>query len=259
MMNVPRRVRDDGTPAAFEESLTAILEQVTRDRIRHDGIVDYVRYRRSRSRRMFSDWLADAETADIRPIGTGDRARAFWINLYNLAVLQNVIEHGPPTSYLARRTFFTKPFVSFGELEFSLDDVEHGVLRGNRRAPHRLRRPFRDAGRKQLVLELDPRIHFTLSCSATDCPDIHHYDPDQLERQLSRAAEYYIEHEVHLRPNGELSVPKIFLWYKGAFEPGVSEFISRHADDPEIARAARSADVSIVFRPYDWTLNGVYE
>lgn len=61
-----------------------------------------------------------------------------------------------------------------GSLLFSLDDIEHGILRCNTPPPGASDSPF-DASdeRKPLSLtRLDPRLHFALNCGARSCPPI---------------------------------------------------------------------------------------
>lgn len=57
---------------------------------------------------------------------------------------------------------------------FSLDEMEHGILRAN--APHpsgkRLLPDEADPRLKLAMKELDFRIHFALNCGAKSCPPI---------------------------------------------------------------------------------------
>ena len=61
-----------------------------------------------------------------------------------------------------------------GGLLFTLDEIEHGVLRCNRGHPKDQKPMFSDEeARESLALNsLDPRIHFALNCGATSCPPI---------------------------------------------------------------------------------------
>ena len=59
---------------------------------------------------------------------------------------------------------------------FSLSDLEHGLLRGNKRPPGRLSKLWgKDDPRFPLAKALtpmDPRIHFALVCGARGCPPV---------------------------------------------------------------------------------------
>jgi hypothetical protein len=61
--------------------------------------------------------------------------RAAFINIYNSLIIHGLIVCPSPTSFLSRLTFFTKICYDLGGQVFSLDDIEHGILRGNRATP----------------------------------------------------------------------------------------------------------------------------
>ena len=69
---------------------------------------------------------------------------------------------------------WSKYAYNVGGLFFTLDEIEHGVLRCNKGHPKDQKPMFSDEeARKSLALSsLDPRIHFALNCGATSCPPI---------------------------------------------------------------------------------------
>lgn len=50
--------------------------------------------------------------------------KAFWINIYN-AYFQLLFNSGKTK----RKTIFTEKFIEIAQNKFSLDDIEHGILR----------------------------------------------------------------------------------------------------------------------------------
>ena len=73
---------------------------------------------------------------------------------------------------------------NIGGLVYSLNDIENGLLRGNRVSAVPLTSvPFPDQNdpRKNLMLNCDPRIHFALNCGAVSCPPIAVYSCDSEE------------------------------------------------------------------------------
>jgi Protein of unknown function, DUF547 len=174
-------------------------------------------------------------------------AKAFWINLYNLLTLHGVIQ-GRVRQTVLEVPGFTKRFVyRVSDFDFSLDDIEHGVLRGNRTLigkPH-----FAvDDPRLQFVLELDPRVHFALNCGAVSCPTIRTYDATNLEAQLETAMKSYLS-QVRIE-HGRVVLPRILQWYARDFgsEPRAAfNFVRRYRTDlPKLA--------PIAFDGYDWRL-----
>ncbi len=174
-------------------------------------------------------------------------ARAFWINLYNLLILHSVIQAR------IRRTVlevpgFTKRFTyRVSDFDFSLDDIEHGVLRGNRTLFGKPHFPSDDP-RSQFALPLDPRVHFALNCGAISCPSIRAYDALNLEAQLEIAMKSYLA-QVRFE-HGRIVLPRILQWYARDFGPdprAALDFVRRYRTDlPKLA--------PVVFDEYDWRL-----
>jgi hypothetical protein len=81
------------------------------------------------------------------------------------------------------RGFWKIHCYNIGGAVYSLDDIEHGVLRANRGHPAAGGRPQfgpEDPRRRGLVVqELDPRIHFALNCGARSCPPIRVYTEEK--------------------------------------------------------------------------------
>lgn len=57
---------------------------------------------------------------------------AFFINVYNMLVIHGTVVRGAPTNTAARLAFFDGISYQLGGHEYSANDIEHGVLRGNR-------------------------------------------------------------------------------------------------------------------------------
>ena len=75
-----------------------------------------------------------------------------------------------PNSVLEITNFWKIIAYRIGDQIFSLDDIEHGILRGNELHPASKQKLFPQGDdRLQFSLsksDVDPRIHFTLVCGA---------------------------------------------------------------------------------------------
>ncbi|PWU25219.1 MAG: DUF547 domain-containing protein [Candidatus Rokuibacteriota bacterium] len=223
------------------------------------GRVDYVRLRSS------AEWARAVEAARAlqrAPLAEliGRPARlAFWINVYNALALHAIV------ALRVRRTvhevplFFARVSYRVGSFVLSLDDIEHGILRGNRRRPFPPLRPFGGLDpRGALALRsVDPRIHFALNCGAQSCPPVGVYRAQTIDQQLDLAARNFVNQAVTIDGAGSLACPKIFRWYRADFEQagGLVPFLLRYLDDGPV-RAAISPDSAPRLRwtPYHWTL-----
>lgn len=197
--------------------------------------------------------LRDLPRERLRGALEGDDARlAFWVNVYN-ATVQSVLD-ASPEAFDARNAFFSAPLVAVAGERLSLDDVEHGLLRGSRPkwgggyvrnpVPGAFERAFR-------VRRRDYRIHFALNCGAAACPPIAAYEADRIDEQLDLATESYLGQAVAYDPRaGVVRVPRLMLWFHGDFggTDGIRDVLRAFGHIP------RSADPRVRFQSYDWTL-----
>ena len=183
---------------------------------------------------------------------------AFWINVYNALVLHGIVRLGVRASVRRVWNFFGRVSYRVGGCVLSLDDVEHGVLRDNRRRPWPPLRPFgpRDPRRTLAVSPPDPRFHFAITCGAASCPPVGVYRAAALETQLEAATRNFVNQEVALAGD-RLACSRLFKWYRADFDGagGVGPFLLRHLDDGPARRAlAAGAAPCAIFHPYRWTL-----
>jgi Protein of unknown function, DUF547 len=200
---------------------------------------------------------------DLKRLNTAGKKIAFWIDVYNALVLDAIISFRVSGSVLDVRDFFQRARYNVGGYEFCLDDIEHGLLRGNRAPAEGKRPPFRpdDARLGFSVSEMDPRIHFALSCGAKSCPPISTYDPDKIDTQLDTAAKNFINgSDVQVEPKQKRVVlSQIFQWYAADFGPDrndVMRFVARYLNDSSAKQFLETHlnSVSIRYSTYDWAL-----
>jgi hypothetical protein len=193
---------------------------------------------------------------------------AFWINLYNVLVIDAVIafgvHHSVAEGRLGRLAFFRRAAYHLAGRQVSLDDIEHGILRANRGHPFLPGPHFasKDA-RLPWVLPLDPRVHFALNCASRSCPPIQVYSADHLEAQLDMAARNFVDSNVKINPAKQLLVvSSLFQWFKGDFggRDGIVSFLIEHLPfDGRRAWLSKNQDaIKLIYEPYDWGLNATW-
>lgn len=221
------------------------------------GEVDYASLRRAPAYVEFCA-AADALQGE-EPPPAESAARAWWINLYNGLIIHAVIAFDIQRSVWEDRGFFRRAAYIVARHRMSADDIEHGVLRGNR--PHpllRLRQFASGDPRLRWSLPLDPRVHFALVCASRSCPPVALYTAPALEDQLDLAASAFITGGgVRADPlTRTIFLSKIFLWYRADFggRAGVRAFIARYADE-QIRTLLLTPGIRVRYLPYDWTLN----
>lgn len=228
------------SPKPPEHALfTAVLQTHVRD-----GRVDYAAIARDA---RFSAYLEALQATDPQALPENHRL-AFWLNAYNAFTIKRVIDQYPTKSlmnkfaYLLRQSDFHKKFIVIHGHKYSLNDIEHRIIR-----------PMRD-----------PRIHFALVCAARSCPLLRNeaYVPERLDAQLDDQARVFITDTTKNRfdfQNNEAYLSAIFDWFAEDFEKtgrSVLEFVARYLpSDDAAALQQRHQSFKIRYLPYDWRLN----
>lgn len=229
--------------------------------------VDYARLRDSEAYAAYRA-TCTPQLRDLDPMALTTRQErlAFWINLYNALVIDAVIAFGVQRSVTEGRvgvlSFFRRAAYNVGGQRFSLEDIEHGILRANCGHPYIPGPQFgpSDPRRAWIVTPPDVRIHFALNCASRSCAPIGVYDAGQIDTQLDLATRSFVASEVTVDPSrGQVSLSSIFRWYAADFggRAGVIAFLQRYLPDDEGRQwlAAPRRRVRLIYRPYDWTLN----
>src|SRR5256885_7071274 len=241
-----RRVLNEPALASVVEP-GAVAERLQRAMLAALGAHTDDRGRVRYTRLAVSEHFAAAEAAAralggarLEALAARGARLAFWINVYNALVLHGIVRLGVRASVRRVWNFFGRVSYRVGGHVVSLDDIEHGVLRDNRRRPWPPLRPFGagDPRRALAVRPPDPRFHFAITCGAASCPPVRVYRGDAIDTQLDLATRNFVNHEGVLA--GErLACSRIFKWYGADFEAagGLADFLLRHLDDGPARRA----------------------
>jgi len=194
------------------------------------------------------DILARIDKQELLEEITDDAAKkTFWINIYN-AWYQLLATR----EQLKKPEIFTSKVILIAGVKFSLDDIEHGILRKYRWKYSKGYFPSFFPGKLVKTLsveEIDYRIHFALNCGAVSCPPILFYSYDKIESQLDQATRSFLLSETVIDDDKkEVRVSKILDWFRGDF--GGKEGI-RNIIGGIFEKSIRN--YSIKFTAYDWS------
>jgi hypothetical protein len=190
--------------------------------------------------------LEDLSYSDLLThLDTENKKKVFWINIYNAYYQVLRIKEMPKEKVYSSRQ------IGIAKLKWSLDDIEHGILRKYRYkyslgywsqlfVPKRIQ--------KLAVDTVDYRIHFALNCGAKSCPPIAFYSEQKLNQQLNLAMDSFLESEtvIDLKKN-KIFVSKLFLWFLGDF--GGFKGIKKIIED---RLYVETRGKKIKFLPYSW-------
>ncbi len=221
---------------------------------------DYAALAASRERGHLAVCLARLETLDPRQVRIAAKL-AFWINVFNAGVLRDAPELEFAGGERDMEAFFERPRLRIFGQQFSLDEIYHGLLRGNLPAHGRLHAPMlRDDPRlAHMPIAFDERLHFALFRGSRSSPAFRVFESGMLEVQLEEAAALYLQRMAQVERDGSaVTVPKLLQWYAKDFdgESGVLEFVLRRLDDASVERAERNIGrIKLRYGAFDWTLN----
>jgi hypothetical protein len=145
-----------------------------------------------------------------------DKKKAFWINIYN-AYYQILRTE----KKLVKSVIYKKKSIPIAGKLFSLDDVEHGILRRYRHK-HSLglfaNLLTTNFIKKNAVETLDYRIHFALNCGAKSCPPIAFYNSENINAQLDMATQAFLGGESDFNDESKVvNTTALFKWFYADF------------------------------------------
>src|SRR6267142_3229049 len=147
-----------------DRQLAEALQAVKAAHFDADGAAcDYAALAASRERGRLAACLADLAAFDPKRVRIPAQT-ALWVNVFNAGVLRDIPELELAASAGEVQAFFERPRLRIGGRLYSLDDVQHGLLRGNLPKNGRLRPPMlRDDPRlAYMPIAYDERIHFAM-------------------------------------------------------------------------------------------------
>jgi tetratricopeptide (TPR) repeat protein len=168
---------------------------------------------------------AELQSVDLTTLSSLDDVKCFFMNLYNIIVVHGHVVLGRPDSTIARGRFFMNAGYVVNGIEFTLDQIEHGILRCNGTTPGFYKYVTRGGDtlrsgdpRLRFLVPLDPRIHFALNCGAYSCPSLALYTAATLNEALDLAAEEFVQNDLEVSVvRSTVTLSKIFNWYKADF------------------------------------------
>lgn len=181
---------------------------------------------------------------------------AFLINAYNAWTIELILTAWPDVKSIKElgrffRSPWKKKFIPLLGKTLSLDDIEHGLIRGS--------------GRYN-----DPRIHFAVNCASIGCPALRSeaFDAGRLNQQLNEQTRLFLSDRKRNRAKvNSMEISSIFKWYREDFEKGwlgyyrLEDFLIEYSDvlklSNEMIEKLKLKKMKIEFLDYDWLLNSL--
>ena len=215
---------------------TSTFNSLLQAHVDEKGFVDYKSLKNDEAKlNLYIEYL---NTTSPSSDWSADKEKAFWINVYNAYTLKIILDNYPLKSITdisnKGKTAWKTPFVNVGGKTYTLDHVEHEILR----------KKFKD-----------PRIHVGVNCASGSCPKLGNlaFTEDNIDAQLEQLMKDFINDPTRNKLSAKkVQISEIFNWFKGDFttEGSVIDYINKYANEPVNKKA------KIKYLTYDWSLNG---
>ena len=255
--------------AELASQLNQTTSQIKADAIDpSSGLVNYSAILNLESYQSYlEELIPQLHVIDLAALTELNTRTAFWINLYNALTVHAVIAYNIIDSIAAggfsdQIRFFRQAAYNIRGLRFSLEDIEHGILRANAGNPFQYSPQLAKADPRirYLITDFDSRVHFALNCASISCPPINFYSSENLEAQLDLASANFVNAETRLDED-RFYLSRIFNWYRRDFggTTQIADFLITYLPDgnrKDWLRANR-ANPQFKYLPYDWGLNKI--
>jgi len=256
------RVEPDHMALIFR--LAKMIGKIMSDVTGNDGKVDYILASKHINYPAFEEAVCEIQGVSMSDMDDKTKI-AFGTNLYNLMIRYAFAKVGIPKTNLQRMNFFKKVSFNIGGEKFSFNDLENGILRGNSKAPHALKKPFSPADSRLplIVKNVDPRIHFALNCGAKSCPPVKKFTSSAIEEELRIVASAFAEQDENVLVDEEKNVLHLTLilkWYRSDFEKikgQLPETLLKYLRGEKKEKLKRMIEskkpIKLKYNTYDWS------
>ncbi|WP_124981806.1 DUF547 domain-containing protein [Nonlabens xiamenensis] len=210
-------------------------DQLLNKHVNEEGFVDYDGMEEDRS--ALKEYLTYLGTNPPQKSWSISEQFAYYINLYNAATVEIILENDQPGSIKdigsTLNPVWIQDFIKVGKKDYSLADIEKSVLQ--------------KMG--------DPRIHFAINCASYSCPKLMNkaYTAENVDQMMDQAADDFVNSDKNdLTDPNHPKLSSIFKFYPSDFKAGglsIIEYVNQYADN----KINPGAELS--YKDYDWSLN----
>lgn len=214
---------------------TSIFNNLLQKHVTKDGIVDYKAFKNDEAK--LDSYISYLEKTSPDNSWSENKQKAFWINAYNAYTIKLILENYPLKSIMnikqKGKTAWKIPFAKVGGKTYTLDYIEHEILRKNL---------------------FDPKIHVGVNCASGSCPKLGNvaFTAENVEATLEKLMKEFINDASRNKlSKKKVQISSIFDWFKGDFTKNgsVIDYLNKYSDT-EIKSNAK-----IGYLKYDWSLN----
>ena len=216
---------------------TVIFDNLLQSHVTKEGVVDYKNF----DGKNLKKYLNYLEKTPPNNSWSTNQQKAFWINTYNAYTIYLIL-HAKHTKELKNsildinrkgKTAWQIPFVKVGDKTYTLDFIEHQILR----------KKF-----------FDPRIHVAVNCASISCPKLANkaFTEENIETELTKLMNNFINDTSKNKISAnKIEISAIFDWFQEDFtkKGSIIDFLNTYTNN----KIQPNAEIS--YLNYNWALN----
>ncbi|NVJ88801.1 MAG: DUF547 domain-containing protein [Flavobacteriaceae bacterium] len=217
------------------DAQTTIFNSLLQKHVSNNGVVNYEAFKKDEQKlEIFIKYLKNTTPNTSWSI---NKKRAFWINVYNAYTIQLILDNYPVESIMDIKKNGTSawkiPFVKVGGKTYTLDQIEHEILR------------------KELF---DPRIHVGVNCASISCPKLANkaFTEENIDKELTNLMTAFVNDKTRNKiTKNSIEISEIFNWFKDDFTKNGSlvDYLNKYSS------TQINSNAKISFLTYNWKLN----
>lgn len=217
------------------QAQTSIFDSLLQKNVDKTGRVDYQSLKNNET--LLDNYLAYIQNNEPTKDWSSNKKKAFWINTYNAYTIKIILNNYPLKSIrdikIDGKTAWKIPFVKVGQKRYTLDQIEHEILR----------KKFND-----------PRIHVGINCASVSCPRLWNFafTEDNIASSLDNLMKEFINDTTRNKISKKnVALSEIFNWFSKDFIKNgtIISYFNTYA------AIKISEKASIKYLTYDWSLN----
>lgn len=217
------------------QAQTSIFDSLLQKNVDKTGRVDYQSLKNNET--LLDNYLAYIQNNEPTKDWSSNKKKAFWINTYNAYTIKIILNNYPLKSIrdikIDGKTAWKIPFVKVGQKRYTLDQIEHEILR----------KKFND-----------PRIHVGINCASVSCPRLWDFafTEDNIAPSLDILMKEFINNTTRNKiSKNNVALSEIFNWFSKDFIKNgtIINYLNTYA------AIKISEKASIKYLTYDWSLN----
>ncbi|MFD2530509.1 DUF547 domain-containing protein [Polaribacter marinaquae] len=217
------------------QAQTSIFNNLLETHVSKQGLVNYKNFKADEAK--LNTYISYLEKTKPTSSWSVAKQKAFWINAYNAYTLKIILDNYPLKSITDikedGKTAWKIPFAKVGGKTYTLDHIEHEILRKNL---------------------FDPRIHVGVNCASGSCPKLANmaFTEQNIDSALEKLMTAFVNDSSRNKlSEKKVKISSIFNWFKDDFtkEGSVIDYLNKYAD----IKINKKAKIS--YLNYDWSLN----